>query len=65
MDSILAAEDHQGGYGMGGCLFLLDFPVGSQDTDGEGSVRLGEGGENKEMRKETQRQHLLLREAYV
>lgn len=47
MDSILAAEDYQGGCAVGGCLFPLNFPGGRQDTDGEGNVRLGEGGEKK------------------
>lgn len=47
VDPVLAAEDLQGGSGVGGSLLLLDFSAGSQDTDGEGNTRLGEGSENK------------------
>lgn len=47
MDPVLAAEDLQGGSGVGGGLLLLDFSAGSQDTDGEGNMSLGEGSENK------------------
>lgn len=47
VDPVLAAEDLQGGSGVGGVLLLLDFSAGSQDTDGEGNMSLGEGSENK------------------
>lgn len=47
MDPVLAAEDLQGGSGVGGGLLLLDFSGSNQDTDGEGNMRLAEGSKNK------------------